>query len=166
MINVKFVKPQGLLRWFHRAGFEIPTLSIFDGTKPLLRNLIAFEQCCCAVPRSMTSYGFFMDTLINSAEDVKLLEKAEILHNYLGTSEEASDLFNNICKEVVLGRFYFEKTCEAAGNHCREPWPRFLASLKHDYFANPCTGMAVFAAIFIFGFMIVQTICSVLAYYK
>ncbi|XP_028112591.1 UPF0481 protein At3g47200-like [Camellia sinensis] len=137
MFNVKFDKPQGLSRWFHRARFEIPTLSIYDDTEPLLRNLIAFEQCCLAVPRYMTSYGFFMDKLINSAEDVKLLENAEILHNYLGTGEEASDLFNNICKEVVVGRFYFEKTCEAAGNHCRELWPRFMASLRRDHFANP-----------------------------
>ncbi|KAI7997262.1 UPF0481 protein [Camellia lanceoleosa] len=111
MFNVKFDKPRGLLRWFHRARFEISTLSIYDGTEPLLRNLIAFEQCCLAVPRHMTSYGFFMDTLINSAEDVKLLEKAEILHNYLGTSEEASDLFNNTCKEVVVGRFVGLKCC-------------------------------------------------------
>ncbi|KAI7997705.1 UPF0481 protein [Camellia lanceoleosa] len=165
MFNVKFDKPQGLLRWFHRARFIIPTLSVYDGTEPLLRNLIAFEQCCLAVPRHMTSYGFFMDTLINSAEDVKLLEKAEILHNYLGTSEEASDLFN-ICKEVVVGRFYFEETCEVAAKHCQEPWPRFMASLRRDYFANPWTGIAVFAAIFIFGLTIVQTFYTVAPFYK
>ncbi|KAL7169709.1 hypothetical protein ACSBR2_034694 [Camellia fascicularis] len=166
MFNVKFVKHQGLLLWFHRARFEIPTLSIYDGTEPLLRNLIAFEQCCLAVPRHMTSYGFFMDTLINSAEDVKLLEKAEILHNYLGTSEEASDLFNNICKEVVVGRFYFEETCEVAAKHCQEPWPSFVASLRRDYFANPWTGIAFFAAIFIFGLTIVQTFYTVAPFYK
>ncbi|KAL7195094.1 hypothetical protein ACSBR1_035328 [Camellia fascicularis] len=166
MFNVKFIKPRGLLRWFRRAHFEIPTLSIYDGTEPLLRNLIAFEQCCPGVPRHMTSYGSFMDTLINSAEDVKLLENAEILHNYLGTSEEASDLFNNICKEVVVGRFYFEKTCEAAGNHCRELWPRIMASLRRDYFANPWTGITFFAAIFIFGLTIVQTFYTVAPFYK
>ncbi|KAI7996438.1 UPF0481 protein [Camellia lanceoleosa] len=166
MFNVKFIKPRGLLWWFRRAHFEIPTLSIYDGTEPLLRNLIAFEQCCPGVPRHMTSYGSFMDTLINSAEDVKLLENAEILHNYLGTSEEASDLFNNICKEVVVGRFYFEKTCEAAGSHCRELWPRIMASLRRDYFANPWTGITFFAAIFIFGLTIVQTFYTVAPFYK
>ncbi|GMP85791.1 hypothetical protein CsSME_00038829 [Camellia sinensis var. sinensis] len=163
MFNVKFHKPPCL---FRRACFEIPTLSIYDGTEPLLRNLIAFEQCCLAVPRHMTSYGFFMDTLINSAEDVKLLEKAEILHNYLGTSEEASDLFNNICKEVVVGRFCFEKNCEEAADHCGKLWPRFMASLRRDYFKNPWTCIAFFAAIFVFGLTIVQTFYTVAPFYK
>ncbi|CAL5418388.1 unnamed protein product [Camellia sinensis] len=165
LFDVEFVKPPGPLGCCRRAHFEIPTLSIYDDTEPLLRNLIAFEQCCPNVPRHISSYGFFMDTLINSAQDVELLEKAEILHNYLGTSQDVSDLFNNICKEVVVGRFYFEKTCEDAGNHCRKLWPRFLASFRRDYFANPWTGIAVVAAIIIFGLTIVQSIYTVLPYY-
>ncbi|GMP81508.1 hypothetical protein CsSME_00036194 [Camellia sinensis var. sinensis] len=165
LFHVEFVKPPGPLGCCRRAHFEIPTLSIYDDTEPLLRNLIAFEQCCPNVPRHISSYGFFMDTLINSAQDVELLEKAEILHNYLGTSQDVSDLFNNICKEVVVGRFYFEKTCEDAGNHCRKLWPRFLASFRRDYFANPWTGIAVVAAIIIFGLTIVQSIYTVLPYY-
>ncbi|KAL7175255.1 hypothetical protein ACSBR2_028960 [Camellia fascicularis] len=165
LCDVDFVKPQGPSGCCRRAHFEIPTLSIYDDTEPLLRNLIAFEQCCPNVPRHISSYGFFMDTLINSAHDVELLEKAEILHNYLGTSQDVSDLFNNICKEVVVGRFYFGKKCEDARDHCRELWPRFLASFKRDYFANPWTGIAVVAAIIIFGLTIVQAIYTVLPYY-
>ncbi|KAI8002122.1 UPF0481 protein [Camellia lanceoleosa] len=165
LFAVDFVKPQGLLGCCSRAHFEIPTLSIYDDTEPLLRNLIAFEQCCPNVRQHISSYGFFMDTLINSAHDVELLEKAEILHNYLGTSQDVSDLFNNICKEVVVEWFYFEKTCEDADNHCRKLWPRFLASFRRDYFSNPWTGIAVVAAIIIFGLTIVQSIYTVLPYY-
>ncbi|CAL5349341.1 unnamed protein product [Camellia sinensis] len=109
LFDVDFVKPPGLLGCCRRAHFEIPTLSIYDDTEPLLRNLIAFEQCCPNVPRHISSYPFFMHTLINSADNVELLEKAKILHNHLDTSQDVSDLFNNICKEVVMGRFYFEK---------------------------------------------------------
>ncbi|GMP81506.1 hypothetical protein CsSME_00036193 [Camellia sinensis var. sinensis] len=166
LFDVEFIKPPGPLGYCRRAQFEIPTLSIRDDTEPLLRNLIAFEQCCPNVPRHISSYGFFMDTLINSAHDVELLEKAEILQNYLGTSQDIADLFNNICKEVVVGRFYFEKTCEDARNHCRKLCPRFMASLRRDYFANPWTGIAVVAAIIIFGLTIVQAIYTVRAYYK
>ncbi|KAL7207556.1 hypothetical protein ACSBR1_029489 [Camellia fascicularis] len=165
LFDIEFVKPPSPLGCCRRAHFEIPTLPIYDHTEPLLRNLIAFEQCCPNVPRHISSYGFFMDTLINSAHDVELLEKAEILHNYLGTSQDVSDLFNNICKEVVVGRFYFEKTCEDARNHCRKLCPRFMASLRRDYFANPWTGVAVVAAIIIFGLTIVQAIYTVLPYY-
>ncbi|CAL5349335.1 unnamed protein product [Camellia sinensis] len=165
LFDVEFVKPPGPLGCCRRAQFEIPTLSIRDDTEPLLRNLIAFEQCCPNVPRHISSYGFFMDTLINSAHDVELLEKAEILQNYLGTSQDVSDLFNNICKEVVVGRFYFEKTCEDARNHCRKLCPRLMASLRRDYFANPWTGIAVVAAVIIFGLTIVQTTYTVLPYY-
>ncbi|CAL5349343.1 unnamed protein product [Camellia sinensis] len=166
LFDVEFIKPPGPLGCCCRAHFEIPTLSIYDDTEPLLRNLIAFEQCCPNVPRHISSYGFFMDTLINSAHDVELLEKAEILQNYLGTSQDIADLFNNICKEVVVGRFYFEKTCEDARCHCRKLCPKIIASLRRDYFANPWTGIAVVAAIIIFGLTIVQAIYTVLPYYK
>ncbi|KAK2976214.1 hypothetical protein RJ640_023421 [Escallonia rubra] len=80
--------------WFFqlcgRTSFQIPKLCIYDSTEPFLRNLIAFEQCSPSIPRIITSYAFLMDTLINSKEDVEVLEKAGVLENHLGDSEDAT----------------------------------------------------------------------------
>ncbi|KAK2998262.1 hypothetical protein RJ639_023929, partial [Escallonia herrerae] len=73
-----------------RTSFEIPKLCIYDSTEAFLRNLIAFEQCSPSIPRHITSYAFLMDTLINTKEDVEVLEKAGVLDNHLGASEDAT----------------------------------------------------------------------------
>ncbi|KAK2969464.1 hypothetical protein RJ640_016816, partial [Escallonia rubra] len=90
-----------------RPCFHIPKLCIYDLTEPFLRNLIAFEQCSPSIPRHITSYAFLMDALLHTKEDVEVLEKAVVLENHLGASEDATRLFNTLCKEVVLGEFTF-----------------------------------------------------------
>ncbi|XP_028097897.1 UPF0481 protein At3g47200-like isoform X1 [Camellia sinensis] len=164
--GVDFKEASGLLWWCSRAKFKIPPLSIYDSTEPLLRNLIAFEQCCPSIERRhITSYAFLMDSLIDSAADVELLEKNNIINNCLGASEDASVLFNNICKDVVLEEFDFEKPRNDAESHCRRLWPRFITSLKRDYFSNPWSVIAVVAAFVLFAIAVVQAVYALLTYY-
>ncbi|CAL5420302.1 unnamed protein product [Camellia sinensis] len=88
-----------------------------------------------------------MDSLIDSTADVELLEKANIITNYLGASEEASVLFNNICKYAELEISDFAKPRKDAENHCGYLWPRFLTSLKRDYLYNLWSVIAVVVAL-------------------
>ncbi|XP_057476434.1 UPF0481 protein At3g47200-like [Actinidia eriantha] len=161
--KVKFTEAQSCLgRCFHRARFEIPTLCIYDSTEPFLRNLIAFEQCCPRVSCYFTSYARLMDTLVDSAKDVEVLQKTGILRNYLGADQEASDLFNNLCKEVVLGKFYFAKMCKQATQYSKRRWPAFVAHVRRQYFATPWTFIAFCVAFIAFGMGVAQFILSFL----
>ncbi|KAK2979988.1 hypothetical protein RJ640_020014 [Escallonia rubra] len=147
---------------FGRSRFEIPKLGIFDTTETFLRNLIAFEQCCTDIEqRHITSYAYLMDTLIDSKEDVHLLENAGVIENNLGSSEDASDLFNNLCKEVALGKFFFFIQWKHVDDYYNRPWPRSLASLRRNYFSNPWSGISVVAALILFALTVVQTVYSV-----
>ncbi|KAK2999634.1 hypothetical protein RJ639_022891 [Escallonia herrerae] len=147
---------------FGRSRFEIPKLGIFDTTETFLRNLIAFEQCCPDIEqRHITSYAYLMDTLIDSAEDVHLLENARVIENNLGSSEDASDLFNNLCKEVALGKFFFFSQWKQVDDYYNRPWPRSLASLRRNYFSNPWSGISVIAALILFALTVVQTVYSI-----
>lgn len=112
--KVEFRKKPRPCGWLRRAEFEIPKLTVDDTTEPFLRNLIAFEQCCPDVPNNVTSFAFLMGLLVNTEKDVQLLTKAEVIHNLLGTDQDAADLFNNLCKEVVPGEFPFAQTCREA----------------------------------------------------
>ncbi|KAL7248509.1 hypothetical protein ACSBR2_003275 [Camellia fascicularis] len=143
-----------------RAHFEIPTLDLSDSTEPFLRNLIAFEQCCHGnvVKRYFTSYAVLMDMLINTPEDVKVLEKAEIIRNHLGANEDASNLFNNLCKKTVLGEFYFTETASAAAQYRKRWWENNMAELKRTYFANPWTFIAFCAGFITFGITVIRCI--------
>ncbi|XP_028074577.1 UPF0481 protein At3g47200-like [Camellia sinensis] len=151
--KVEFCKPQSP---FHRAQFKIPTLALDDSVEPFLRNLIAYEQCCPGVPGYFTSYAILMDTLINTPKDVQVLEKAGIIRNYLGASEDASDLFNNLCKGIVLGEFYFTETTKAAAYYSKSCWHDAMAHLRRRYFASPWTFIAFCVGFITFAISVVK----------
>ncbi|KAL7161942.1 hypothetical protein ACSBR2_042423 [Camellia fascicularis] len=155
--KVEFCKPQGP---FDRAHFKIPTLDLYDSVEPFLRNLIAYEQCCPGVPGYFTSYAFLMDTLINTPRDVQVLEKAGIIRNYLGASEDASNLFNNLCKEIVLVGFYFTETTTAATDYSKGCWHDAMAHLRRRYFATPWTFIAFCAGFITFGISTIKFVLS------
>ncbi|KAF8392726.1 hypothetical protein HHK36_023075 [Tetracentron sinense] len=94
---------------FSNGVLEIPPVLIQDQTETLLRNLIASEQCYNRYATCITSYAFLMDSLINSADDVKYLCHHEIIINYLGEDEDVASLFNKLCNEVTLVNFYYAK---------------------------------------------------------
>ncbi|KAK2995263.1 hypothetical protein RJ640_018370 [Escallonia rubra] len=149
-----------------RTSFEIPKLCLYDSTEPFLRNLIAFEQCSPSIPLHITSYAFLMDTLINTKKDVKVLEEAGVLENYLGASEDATRLFNTICKEVVLGEFTFGKQWLEVEKYRKSEWPSHVASLRRDYFSSPWALISVIAALILFALAVVQTVYTIRAYIK
>ncbi|KAL6175299.1 hypothetical protein ACLB2K_051940 [Fragaria x ananassa] len=59
LAGIKFIKSTdcGIMDMDFKDGvFAIPQLSIIESTEPLLRNLIAFEQCCQGRSPKVTSY--------------------------------------------------------------------------------------------------------------
>ncbi|KAI8022507.1 UPF0481 protein [Camellia lanceoleosa] len=150
--KVSFSDARGPSRLFGTVYFEIPSLCIYDTIEPVLRNLIAFEQCNCpGVTRFFTSYAFLMDTLINTPNDVQVLENAGVIRNYLGTSKDVTKLFRDLLDEVVLGESCFEKSVSAATDYSKRCWPDTMARLRRKYFSNPwsfvvfCTGLSLLA---------------------
>ncbi|KAF5938879.1 hypothetical protein HYC85_023138 [Camellia sinensis] len=170
---VQFDSPRGLFWCCHRASFKIPTLRISAATETLLRNLIAFEQYYTGLDNNtgpdrldfyFTSYAILMDRLINTDKDVKVLEKAGVVCSCLGDREEASDMFNSLCKEIVQPRdnFYFAQTCNQAASYSKRCWPKSLAYLRRTYFAYPWTFIAFLVAFIAFGMSVTQFIRSFL----
>ncbi|KAG8084457.1 hypothetical protein GUJ93_ZPchr0010g10292 [Zizania palustris] len=79
---------------------EIPPLYVEKATVPLLQNLIAYEQQ--GTPSSpaldyFTTYAFLMYNLINSTEDIALLQEKGILCNNFGSQETIIAFFKNLC---------------------------------------------------------------------
>ncbi|KAI3926721.1 hypothetical protein MKW92_013185 [Papaver armeniacum] len=153
-----------------RAGvsigiLEIPPVLISDDTDPLLRNIIACEQLY-GVCYHMTSYVNFMDFLINSADDVKLLRRRGIISNYLGCDEDVSDMFNKLCVGIVvegstggcysrhirdINKFYQKR---------RHFWK---ATLQREYFSNPWAIISLFAAVLLIALTIISTVFTILS---
>ncbi|KAL5721375.1 hypothetical protein ACHQM5_005027 [Ranunculus cassubicifolius] len=150
---------------FSKGVLEIPALRIQDTTESVFRNMIALEQCSYGCTHLISSYAVFMDSLINTAQDVELLQHKRIIANYLGGEEQIADLFNNICKEVAVKDFYFADLSDQVDAYYKTRWHVWKATLKRDYFSNPWAIISVVAAIFLLGLTVLQSVYTVMSYY-
>lgn len=153
---------------YENGVLYIPRLKIQDGTKSLFLNLMAFEQCRFDVSNNITSYISFMDNLIDSGEDVKHLRYVDIIEHWLGSDQVVADLFNNLCKEVVLGvnDNYLSNVSNQLKEYCQRKFNVWKASLKRDYCSNPWAIISFSAAFLLILFTIVQTSYGVVGYHK
>ena len=81
------------------ACLRLPPITIDSSTKTLFLNLIAYEMSS-NVPHDFISYLRFLDSLVDHADDVKELQYAGVLQNYLGTHEQVADFFNTVSSNL------------------------------------------------------------------
>ncbi|KAI3992867.1 hypothetical protein MKX01_034217 [Papaver californicum] len=105
---------------FKDGVMKIPPVVIRFEYDILLRNLIAYERCCDGdATYYMTSYGFLMDSLINSTQDIGVLRKHGIIKNLERDDEDVAFLFNTkLCSEVPVANFYYSELCEEVNTYC------------------------------------------------
>lgn len=152
---------------FRDGKMEIPQLQVDDHTNILLRNLIAFEQCCREASPHVTSYAGLIDCIIDTAADVALLQQSKIIISGMGNGEEVATLFNRLCKEVLIDDLessYFSRIYKEVNKHYDARCNKWRARLNHDYFSNPWAIVSVAAAIFLFVLTTTQTIYTLLSY--
>ncbi|KAE8098666.1 hypothetical protein FH972_016710 [Carpinus fangiana] len=90
---------------FYPGFLCLPPIIVDDSTGPKFMHLIAYEMCLdFKNDFGISSYIFFLDSLIDEANDVKDLRKARVLHNFLGNDQEVAELFNEIGTDLVPKR--------------------------------------------------------------
>ncbi|KAG6512627.1 UPF0481 protein At3g47200-like [Zingiber officinale] len=151
---------------FHNGKLEIPQLRIEDGINSLLRNLIAYEQCSMNSKFRVTSYMVLMDSLINTAADVELLQQHEIIIGDLGDNQEIATLFNKLGTNVSYTsyNFYLADVVNAMRKHHDTRCNKWRARLNRDYFSNPWAVISLFGALALFVLTVIQTTYAVLSY--
>ncbi|KAK1282013.1 putative UPF0481 protein [Acorus calamus] len=133
---------------FNNGVMKIPTFYVSEHTLPILRNLIAFEQCYPSTGRYFTFYDDLMDSLVDTPKDVKVLQQAGILEIGLSNQKEVAQLFNQLCKDVYYykGTSYLNMVYSDVNYYCDSKWNRWKAFPKRNYFRNPWTITSVVAA--------------------
>ncbi|KAG5241461.1 UPF0481 protein [Salix suchowensis] len=169
--GIKFRKRKTDRFWdvkFKKGILRVPTLLIDDGTKSLFLNLIALEQCHIGGGNKITSFVVFMDSLINSPEDVAYLHYRGIIEHCLGSDADVADLFNQLCKQVVFNtdNSYLSPLFKDVNRHYNNKWHTWRASLKHNYFSNPWAIISLFAAVVLLLLTFTQAFFGVYAYYR
>ncbi|XP_040996201.1 uncharacterized protein LOC121242367 [Juglans microcarpa x Juglans regia] len=149
---------------FNNGLMEISPLSIEDHTETYLRNLIADEQYChppCNV-NYVTNYVCFMDDLINTPKDVKLLRHRGIIHNNLGDDEIISTMVNKLGHYVSFSTNIYARTIMDVNMHCRRRRNVWMAKLRRDYFNSPWASVSFLVAFLLLALTITQTIFSII----
>ncbi|XP_068640493.1 UPF0481 protein At3g47200-like [Aristolochia californica] len=154
---------------FYRGVLEIPYLFIDKRTESLLRNLVLWEQSYLTVGSYFTSYAIFMDYLINTKEDVEILNESGIIEQTLGSEEEVASIFNGLGLNIAyLGddNDFLPHLCKEVNKYCRSKFYMWRSKLMADYFSNPWTVISFIAAFYLLVLTTIQTFFSAYAYYR
>uniref|UniRef100_A0A5B7CB19 Uncharacterized protein n=1 Tax=Davidia involucrata TaxID=16924 RepID=A0A5B7CB19_DAVIN len=145
--------------FFLFGSLKIPPIIMDDATKTIFLNAIAHEAGT-ENESVFTSYVNFLDSLIDDAEDVKVMVSAGVLENYLGGDEEVANFFNKIGAvlrpefDAYIGVKMKMRKYSASKRIKVATW---LAEVKRDHFRNPWTSIAVLAGFLALLLTFVQT---------
>ncbi|KAJ4715448.1 hypothetical protein OWV82_013808 [Melia azedarach] len=120
---------------FKSGCLELPILTIDDSTKSILLNMIAYESFPDG-PDDLfiTSYVCFMDSLIDDAEDVRLLRSWGIVPNFLGKDQQVADLFNQIATNTAPNPIVYAEITERVKGYYRKLLKVWMAQwLKNNF---------------------------------
>ncbi|XP_042498587.1 UPF0481 protein At3g47200-like [Macadamia integrifolia] len=165
--GVKFEKrdPDYLMNIeFNKGTFRIPPLCVNDYTDSFFRNLMAYEQQRSGTTGRyyVTSYVLLMDSLIDSADDVKFLRGSEIIVNLLGDDSKVSSLFNNLCNGISTKKSCYGDLYYRVREYYNRPCNKWKATFRRDYCNSPWTIISVGAAILLLFLTIWATIFTTL----
>ncbi|XP_020256170.1 UPF0481 protein At3g47200-like [Asparagus officinalis] len=138
--GIKFVKKENaeccLDVTFNDGRIEIPPLQVYDYSKSLFKNIIVFEQCFPDVGKYFTNYANFMECIIRSVEDVKLLSSKGIVLNRFGTNEVAMDFFKRHNIQYASEGNYLAEVLINAKKYQDSKWRKWRAQLMSKYLSN------------------------------
>ncbi|XP_065633837.1 UPF0481 protein At3g47200 [Quercus suber] len=136
----------------------LPPITVDDSTRPKFLNLIAYEMCLdFKNDFGITSYISFLDSLIDEANDVKMLRKAGILYNCLGSDQHVAELFNEIGTDLVSNSEIYSNVRLQIQKHYKNQLMTWLAQVYHDHFNSPWTFLAFFGALLALALTVIQT---------
>uniref|UniRef100_A0A0E0JK68 Uncharacterized protein n=1 Tax=Oryza punctata TaxID=4537 RepID=A0A0E0JK68_ORYPU len=147
-----------------RGVMEIPAIEIDDMKRPLLVNLIAFEQTQAGEEsRLLTSYVALIGQLIVTARDVEFLRRRGVLESLLADDEEAARFFSRLGEGAAMDFSHqaFAGLYEDVRRYCDSWWHRNRAALRRDYFASPWSAISIVVAAIVVFLAATQTYFTV-----
>ncbi|XP_061360423.1 UPF0481 protein At3g47200-like [Gastrolobium bilobum] len=158
LLDISFEKKWGVVM----RELTIPRLHISDHRGTVFRNMVAFEKCHKRCYPDVTTYMFFFNRLINSANDVAILHYKDVLHHSLGNDQHVAELINDITKEIVpdMNESYLHKVVNEANEYFGTRYAKSRASLVRHYLTSWTVGISTLGAILALYFTFLQTICG------
>ncbi|KAH7667164.1 hypothetical protein IHE45_12G041800 [Dioscorea alata] len=141
---------------------SLPLITIDDLFQSRFMNMIAMEICPDSkLEHAIQSYIWFMDCLIDRADDVKELRSAKILENYLGSDEQVANLFNEISTDLHPDLRIYGNVLSGLQRHRNNNVRVSFVRFYNTHFSSPWTAISFFAAAFVLLLTVVQTVFAV-----
>ncbi|XP_021282561.1 UPF0481 protein At3g47200-like [Herrania umbratica] len=143
------------------GSLKMPRILVDDSTASKFLNLVALEMCRdFENDFAVTSYLYFLDSLIDTAADVKEMRVTGMLHNYLGSDEEVADLFNKLSRDLVPDQAMYKDATDNIHRYCNNPWTTPMAQAYYTHFSSPWTFLGFLAALLGLLFSAIQAYYS------
>ncbi|PIN26480.1 hypothetical protein CDL12_00760 [Handroanthus impetiginosus] len=159
------------ISWGRRI-LRLPHISIDGATESIFLNIIAFEKLHKHVENEVTSYIYFMSSLIKRPEDIRHLQRCGVIDSGLRTHEEIFALFNSLTKDInvhnpesfIVPRYRDASEMLTNGfRRMNKPWRK---DLWQTYLKSPWAFVSILAAFLLFALTAVQTAYTVFGYYN
>lgn len=120
------------------AILYLPKITIDENSEVVLRNLVAYEVDAASGPLVFTRYTEFMNGIIDTDEDVKLLRENKIIYNHLKSDGEVADMWNGMSRSVKLTKVaHLDKVIEDVNMFYNTRWRvRIMKSVKKYVFSS------------------------------
>ncbi|RWR90298.1 UPF0481 plant-like protein [Cinnamomum micranthum f. kanehirae] len=155
---------------FSDGVLEIPHLLIQHGAVSVFQSLIALEQCLGFYNNNLpqfTVYFYFMDHIINTDSDVKLLQKTGIIEYAHGSEEEVADLFNQLTRGATINpNNYLSGLYKDVNRYCKKKRHIWRAIFLRRHCSNPWTILSLIGALILLVLAFIQSYFSVYAYFR
>ncbi|KAK9280475.1 hypothetical protein L1049_014167 [Liquidambar formosana] len=127
-----------------------------------MRNLVAYEASAMSESLVFTRYTQFMNLIIDTADDVKLLRERGIIVNHLKSDEKVAELFNGMSKSIGLtDASDLDETIEKLNKYYNGNWEVRGYKLMKKYVFASWKMLTLVATILLLLLMGLQAFCSV-----
>jgi len=164
--GVKFVPTDGDLTTLQfdekTATLYLPKVKLDTNTEVILRNLVALEASAAPVALVFTRYIDFMNGMIDSEEDVRLLTQSGVISNHLQSDGEVASLWNSMGKSVRLTKVaYLDKVIKDINTHYNRKWNVVVVEFVNERIFGSWKFLSLVAAAILLAVTCLQAFCSV-----
>ncbi|XP_020082240.1 putative UPF0481 protein At3g02645 [Ananas comosus] len=147
---------------------SIPVLQLYDYSKPIFRNLIAFEATPTNSVLCFTAYAACMSCVLQREDDVKLLRERGIVASTNYKDADIVKFFEELNKEIegvempeTLRKLYTD-VMDHHNSRISKWWGDFMLQFCPNFWV----GLSLVAAILIFILSFLQAFSGMLSYYR
>lgn len=144
------------------ATLYLPKVKLDNNTEIILRNLVAFEASAAPGAMVFTRYTDFMNGMIDSEADVRLLRQSGIICNHLQSDGEVASLWNSMGKCVRLTKVeYLDNVIEDVNRFYNRKWNVAVVEFVNEHIFGSWQFLSLVAAVILLVFTCLQAFCSV-----